>query len=181
MQTRWDQSQVQRAWNFAAHVHQQQTMPGSDISYLNHLGNVMLEAMAVLSVSPDIKHPNLLIIGAILHDTIEDTDETIDSIEAAFGTQIAQGVDALSKRTTCGSKREQMLDSLKRIQQQPDEVAMIKLCDRITNLQAPPAHWSQEKIAYYLQESQLILDTLGYAHSGAAERLQHKIAVYPVP
>ena len=39
-----------------------------------------------------------------------------------------------------------MEDSLDRIVKQGKEVAIVKLCDRITNLQKPPLKWNKEKI-----------------------------------
>lgn len=42
-------------------------------------------------------------------------------------------------------KKLQMQDSLRRIKSQPREVWMVKMADRITNLQPPPGHWSEEK------------------------------------
>ena len=37
-------------------------------------------------------------IVALLHDTVEDCDTTLDDIEAGFGPEIASAVDAITKR-----------------------------------------------------------------------------------
>jgi (p)ppGpp synthase/HD superfamily hydrolase len=55
---------------------------------------------------------------------------------------------------------------------------MVKLADRICNLQPPPAHWSPERVAAYRTEAQLILETLGDASPHLAERLRGKITNY---
>ena len=55
---------------------------------------------------------------------------------------------------------------------------MVKLSDRITNLQPPPKYWDKEKIKKYRNESFLILEKLGEANQYLAERLQIKIAEY---
>jgi (p)ppGpp synthase/HD superfamily hydrolase len=55
---------------------------------------------------------------------------------------------------------------------------MVKLSDRITNLQPPPRHWSKEKTRTYRSEAILILDKLGDANRYLAERLKTKIAEY---
>jgi (p)ppGpp synthase/HD superfamily hydrolase len=49
-----------------------------------------------------------------------------------------------------------MLDSLNRTKQLPKEVWAVKLADRITNLQTPPAHWSFEKKIEYIKEAEII-------------------------
>ena len=85
---------------------------------------------------------------------------------------------ALSKDKNFPSKVEQMKDSIERIRKQPKEVWMVKLSDRITNLQSPPKHWDKEKIKKYRNESILILEKLGEANQYLAERLKKKIAEY---
>ena len=71
-----------------------------------------------------------------------------------------------------------MLDSLVRIQKQPLEISMVKMADRITNLQPPPAHWTKDKIRNYRDEAQLILETLGTKNEYLAQRLKEKIDNY---
>ena len=71
-----------------------------------------------------------------------------------------------------------MADSLARIQQQPSEVAMVKLADRINNLQYIPPHWSMAKAQAYQAEAGVILATLGGVSAVLAERLRQQIAAY---
>ncbi len=56
---------------------------------------------------------------------------------------------------------------------------MVKLADRITNLQPPPGHWDAEKIERYREEGKEILQELGKGCSYLAERLKQKILKYP--
>jgi len=44
---------------------------------------------------------------------------------------------------------QRLRESLERIWKQPREVGMVKLADRISNLQAPPFNWTQAKIKTY--------------------------------
>ena len=136
-----------------------------------------MEATATIA-NNNIDNPNLLVLCALLHDSIEDTSTTYEDIRNTFGSDIADGVLSLSKNEELPSKAEQMQDSLQRIKRQPIEVWMVKLCDRITNLQPPPKHWHKEKIANYQNEARLILDQLGEASEFLAERLKMKIQVY---
>jgi (p)ppGpp synthase/HD superfamily hydrolase len=90
---------------------------------------------------------------------------------------VAAGVAALSKRKGL-AKADAMRDSLARIRERPHAVWLVKLADRITNLQPPPKHWTAEKIANYRVEAELILRELGPASSYLGKRLAEKIASY---
>ena len=173
----WDQDSYIKAWNYASSIHLGQTIPGSDISYINHLGLVAMEAMSAINGS-DIETPNLMILCALLHDSIEDTATSYEDIKKEFGAQVAAGVMALTKNEELPTKQLQMSDSLLRIKQQPQEVWMVKLCDRITNLQPPPRHWQKEKIENYRKEAMTILEQLGESNALLAERLKTKIDQY---
>jgi len=172
-----DQDLLQKAWNFACNAHNGQSVPGSDLPYVNHIGNVMMEAMTV-ATKDDVKRPVLLVQVAILHDTLEDTHTTCNELSWAFGVPVAKGVMALTKDESLHSKREMMADSIRRIKKQPKEVWMVKLCDRIVNLQPPPQHWDKVKIVAYRDEAILIANELGGASQALAERLQEKITSY---
>ena len=66
----YNQDNITKAWFFASRVHKEQFYPGEKLPYITHIGNVMMEVMAV---SSQLENPELAIICAILHDTIEDT------------------------------------------------------------------------------------------------------------
>jgi (p)ppGpp synthase/HD superfamily hydrolase len=55
---------------------------------------------------------------------------------------------------------------------------MVKLADRITNLEPPPDTWSHDKRRAYLDEAALIRDALGEASAHLARRLEAKMADY---
>ena len=174
----WNQEIYVKAWNFASLAHQGQQDPGTKNPYINHIGLVAMEAAATVSNSENIDNPDLLIQCALLHDTIEDTELEYGDIEYEFGREIADGVLALTKDKKLKTKVEKMSDSLSRIKQQPEEVWMVKLCDRITNLQPPPLHWDKDKIQAYYYESISILESLESASDFLKERLQEKIDNY---
>jgi (p)ppGpp synthase/HD superfamily hydrolase len=174
----WNPEKYIKAWHFASVAHNGQMVPGTDIPYINHIGLVAMEAMSVITYNSTIEKPDLLIQCALLHDAIEDTNCTYHVLRAEFGAQVADGVLALSKDPNLPSKKEQMQDSLLRIVKQPLEVWMVKLSDRITNLQPPPRHWSKEKTRIYRSEAISILEQLGNANRYLAERLKTKIAEY---
>jgi len=172
----WSQDAYTTAYRFAAEAHRGQTYPGTDLPYLMHLSFVTMEIMAALAVEPE-HDGNLAIQCALLHDTIEDTDVTYEQVAQAFGTLVAQGVLALSKDPNV-TKTEKMQDSLDRIRQQPPEVWMVKLADRITNLSAPPDYWSRDKIVAYREEAIEIHRALHAASPYLDARLWSRIETY---
>jgi len=174
----WNQEKYIKAWNFASVSHQGQLVPGTENPYINHIGLVAMEAMSAITDTQKINNPDLLIQCALLHDTLEDTDCTYEDLQKAFGSEVAEGVSALTKNSELPSKNEKMRDSLARIKQQPQEIWMVKLCDRITNLQPPPERWHQNKIEAYRDEAVLILENLGESNQYLANRLQSKIDEY---
>ncbi|MBD2498319.1 HD domain-containing protein [Nostoc sp. FACHB-280] len=172
----WSQESYIKAYQFAAIAHQDQTIPGSELPYIIHLSFVSMELIAALSLEK-VTDGNLAIQCAVLHDTIEDTDTNFEKIKAEFGEAVAKGVLALTKDNSL-AKHLQMADSLRRIKQQPPEIWMVKLADRISNLQAPPHYWSQEKIIKYREEAIEIYEALKDASPFLAARLASKIENY---
>jgi len=176
MQQNWSQETYIKAFRKAAQAHQGQKMPGSEIPYIIHLSFVSMELIAALNVEKE-RDGNLAIQCAILHDVIEDTATSFEEIKTEFGEAIANGVLALTKDNSL-EKNLQMADSLRRVKKQPPEIWMVKLADRISNLQAPPHYWNQEKIIQYREEGIQIYETLKEASSFLASRLASKIEDY---
>ena len=168
---------ISTAWWFAAEAHGDQRVPGTELPYMTHIGNVMLETNAAVENSY-VEQPDLAVLCAILHDVIEDTPMAVDNVEALFGPHVTAGVLALTKDKSLPTKQEQMIDSLTRIQKQPHAVWCVKMADRISNLQRPPSYWSVEKSAAYRTEAQMIHDALSEANDYLADRLAFKIDAY---
>ncbi len=176
----WKQESYQKAIDFAAakHEEKEQKVPGKNYSYVVHLSNVAAEAgLAMFKEAPD--NPDVVIQAALLHDTIEDTDTSEKELLKEFGPEVTAAVKALTKKQKSGlSKTEQMEDSLERIMSIGKSAAMVKLCDRITNLQEPPPHWSPEEKLSYLQEAELIYEKLAAFHEYLGQRLKSCIDNY---
>ena len=164
------------AWRFAVEAHHGQTFPGTDLPYSLHVASVAAETL--LAMEDDPRDARLLALRcALLHDVLEDTAVTAEGLGARFGPAVLAGVRALTKDPSL-PKEARMADSLRRIRAQPRAVWCVKLADRITNLEAPPHYWSDEKIAAYRVEAGEILDALGEASERLAARLQRRIAAY---
>lgn len=174
------QEKYQQAIRFAAEKHgaMNQVVPGTELPYLMHLSNVAMEIMVASTYTTGFRL-EFAIQVALLHDTIEDTETTYDELAAAFSNDIANAVSALTKRKEL-PKADKMSDSLNRIKLLPTEVWAVKLADRITNLQPPPAHWDVAKRKRYHAESKEILAALKGANDYLEKRLEEKIREYEV-
>ena len=164
------------AMRYAAAKHNAQKEPGADLPYLVHVVSVAAEVIAVLPSTP-LADPDLAVICALLHDTVEDTGTSLAEITERFGAAVAAGVSALTKNDQM-PKPEQMPDSLRRIREQPSEIAVVKLADRITNLSAPPHYWTKEKCAAYRIEAGVIADALGFASLTLETRIRARMEAY---
>ncbi len=176
MSSTWSQEHYFQAYMFAAYAHQGQLVPGTVLPYIVHISLVSMEIMAALSHEPD-PHGDLAIQCALLHDVLEDTLVSYAELEHTFGVAVARGVQALTKNPTL-PRATRMADSLTRIKEQPPAVWKVKLADRITNLQQPPATWSATKIGQYRDEAEQIYAALHTASPYLAYRLRQCITKY---
>lgn len=173
------QSTYQKAFFFAAqkhHISGNWVNGTGDVPYAVHIGNVAMEIIFAHHQSPTFDL-DFAVQLALLHDVLEDTSCEETEMEERFGTAVVEGVKALTKNESL-EKSLQMADSLERILVSPPEVGMVKLADRITNLQPPPSHWTSEKIKSYHSEAELILNTLGHLNAALSERMKEQMAVY---
>ncbi len=181
--TSWHPETYLKAWHYATIAHEGQTYGGAQedvrIAYINHIGSVATEVLWAIGDSVDYDS-DLAIQCALLHDIIEDTNITYDDLIAKFGREVANGVLALTKDKRQTSKRGQIIDSLMRIRQQPREVWIVKMADRITNLYHPPFYWDAAKMKSYREEARLIYDELKEANEKLANRLLEKIEAYKI-
>lgn len=171
------QEVYQRAMKFAGEKHFEQKVPGSKSNYLLHLSNVAMEILLAHKEKEDFDLEYTIQV-AILHDIIEDTETNFEELTEAFGLDVSNGVLALTKNIALESKEQQMVDSLARINLLRKEVGIVKIADRITNLQKPPTHWENSKIQYYCQQAKMIANELKGKNEYLENRLTNKISEY---
>lgn len=171
------QDLYQKAILFAGEKHSGQKVRGSEANYLLHLSNVAMEVIFAHCAKSNFDI-DFAVQTALLHDTIEDTLTEYEEIKDKFGNKIADAVLALSKDERIETKDEQIKDSLNRINTLQAEAGIVKLADRITNLQAPPEDWTKEKVVNYCAQSKMLSRELHGKNTYLEKRLNNKIAEY---
>lgn len=116
------------AISFAVEKHKNQKRKGTDWPYVVHLYDVM-------QILQKNKANLETIIAGILHDTVEDTDTTLEEIEQKFGTNIKNMVDILSEKKNLPYSERKLLQA-KRLQNATIQTKMIKCADCLSNLSA---------------------------------------------
>ncbi len=141
-----DIEKVNNAYRFALEAHGEQVRLSGE-PYISHPLSV-----AIITTRLGMDIPS--IIAAMLHDTVEDTDISTETIAHEFGETVAQLVDGLTKIQNVNTKSEErnedgnFLDQTRTKQQQQAEnirkmllamskdirVIIIKLADRLHNM-----------------------------------------------
>jgi guanosine-3',5'-bis(diphosphate) 3'-pyrophosphohydrolase len=122
---------VAEAVEFAVRCHGDQTRP-TGAPYAEHL----LEALEVLVRGAGVTDPGIL-QAAVLHDVVEDTPCTIDDVRRSFGGRVAEMVGWVTKPEPAeGVDRNAAKEAyLSRLKDAPDDAVLVKLADRVSNVQ----------------------------------------------
>ena len=86
-----DRELVQRAYRVAEEAHREQKRNSGE-PYITH-------CLAVANILTDLRVPPEVIAAGLLHDTVEDTEVTIEDIRRDFGEIVASLVDGVTKLT----------------------------------------------------------------------------------
>ncbi len=126
-----DETQIREAYAFAHEMHGEQ-LRASGEPYYGHPVNV---AWILIGLRLDPAS----IITALLHDTVEDTEATIDDLRDRFGENIASLVDGVTKlgKLELISARTQQGENLQKFVlaiTKDVRVLLVKLADRLHNM-----------------------------------------------
>ena len=141
---------LDKAFNFAVKAHQNQKRASGDPYSVHHI--------EVANILTELKLDSATITTGLLHDTIEDTFATYETIKNEFGDEIAELVDGVTKisvfENTAGlnSKvenfRKLILATSKDIR-----VLLVKIADRLHNMRTIKAIPKEEKRQRIAQET----------------------------
>lgn len=129
-----DTSLLDRAIVFAVKAHAGTERRGKGFPYIVH----PMEAMSIVA---SITSDQELLAAAALHDTVEDTDVTVDQLRAEFGDRIADLVasesdavmEGVSERDSWHSRKQAAIDALKGAGR---DVKIVALGDKLSNMRA---------------------------------------------
>ncbi|MBB5635191.1 (p)ppGpp synthase/HD superfamily hydrolase [Pedobacter cryoconitis] len=117
--------------------------------YEIHLGNVVSVLMK-FNIDLSTTYNLNLLIAAWLHDVLEDTEITKTELEEKFGAVVAEIVDTLSDDKGA-SRAERKASFYKKIARN-EQAIIVKLADRISNVEFSIIHGNDKKYAMYKVE-----------------------------
>ncbi len=126
-----DEDALNRAYVFAMKKHGAQLRTSGD-PYYSH-------PVEVAGILTKFKLDSVSIIAGLLHDTVEDTDTTVEEVRELFGDQVAQIVDGLTKlakieQKSVNNKQAENFRKLLLAMSEDIRVLLIKLADRLHNM-----------------------------------------------
>lgn len=141
----YDYEAIEKAYILARDAHKDQRRRSGE-PYIMH-------PVAVAKILFKLGTESACIIGALLHDVVEDTDYDIDYIKNEFGSKVALLVDGVTKlgKIPLSTREEVQAENIRKMFIAMNEdimVIVIKLCDRLHNmrtLEHMPEYKQREK------------------------------------
>ena len=128
-----DGDKLRRAFIIGMQAHNGQTRASGEPYYIHPI--------AVANILADMRLDLDTVITALLHDTVEDCDVTLDALRVSFGPNIAQLVDGVTKLSRIGLQAGQnslQAENFRKLMvalSQDIRVLLVKLADRLHNMQ----------------------------------------------
>jgi GTP diphosphokinase / guanosine-3',5'-bis(diphosphate) 3'-diphosphatase len=155
-------SRILSAATFAAERHRDQRRKGKDASpYINHP-----LALAHLLAGCGERDP-VLLMAALLHDTVEDTATSFADIERCFGREVADIVREVTddKSLPRAERKRLQIEHAARLSRR---AKLVKLADKICNLHdiivSPPTDWSAQRKREYFDWAKAVVDPMRGVH-----------------
>ncbi len=129
-----DTALLDKAIVFAVKAHENTERRGKGFPYIVH-------PMEAVEIVASMTSDQELLAAAALHDTVEDTDVTVEQIRAEFGDRIAAIVDSESDRFTEGvsetdSWRDRKQAAIDRLAKVSTDSKMVAMGDKLSNMRA---------------------------------------------
>ncbi|KAF8358657.1 hypothetical protein PRIPAC_93652 [Pristionchus pacificus] len=147
---------IVKATDFAARKHRKQKRKDpQQTPYINHPVGVA----RILTSEGGITDP-IVLAAAILHDTVEDTNTTIDEIEQEFGREIRNIIAEVTDDKSLPKEKRKALQ----VEQTPHksrQAKLVKLADKLYNLRdierSPPVWWDCRRVKEYFKWSRDVI------------------------
>ncbi len=122
-----------------------------------------------------------IIIAALLHDLMDDTNTTYEEISSRFGNTVSEYVKEMTMKKNVSLKEQKKAQIIQAFRQTPN-VAVIKLSDKLSNLgtllHSPPTNWSKDRIDQYFQWAQSVIENLPDSNHLLKKAVKKVIADY---
>lgn len=127
----YNTDQIEKAYVLAAEAHKHQQRESGE-PYIVH-------PLAVACILVELGMDSESVEAALLHDVVEDTDVTLETLSKQFGSEVAQLVDGVTKigKIPLITREEQQAENIRKMllaMSQDVRVIIIKLADRLHNL-----------------------------------------------
>ena len=138
-----------RAADYAARQHVAQRRKGDKAEpYVNHLIEVAT-LLAETTGGEDV----VLLMGGLLHDTLEDTDATYEDLVERFGPEVAALVAEVTDDKSLPKEERKRLQ-VETTARKSRRAKLLKIADKTSNLRSlvhsPPAGWTDERLRDYV-------------------------------
>ncbi|XP_046432501.1 guanosine-3',5'-bis(diphosphate) 3'-pyrophosphohydrolase MESH1 isoform X2 [Neodiprion fabricii] len=150
-------SMVLKCANFAAEKHSnQRRKDAAETPYINH----PLGVANILANEGSVYDP-IVILAALLHDTVEDTETSFEEIEKEFGETVRKVVAEVTDDKSL-PKAERKRLQIENATSRSDRAKLVTLADKIYNLRdiqkSPPLGWSDIRVREYFQWAKKVVD-----------------------
>jgi GTP diphosphokinase / guanosine-3',5'-bis(diphosphate) 3'-diphosphatase len=150
---------ILHAMKFAAEKHTRQRRKNADATpYINHPIEVAEHLARVGQCSDED-----VLIAALLHDTIEDTNTTFDEIKSLFGLRVANIVMECTDDKSLEKAERKRLQIFNAPKKSP-EAKCVKIADKTCNLESilvdPPSGWSAQRQRDYFDWAEKVIQGL---------------------
>jgi (p)ppGpp synthase/HD superfamily hydrolase len=120
---------IDRALHIAAAAHEGQYRKNTTIPYIAH-------PAAVGFILQKAGYSEELVAAGILHDTVEDTELTLEDIEREFGTKVAKIVEGCSEPDKSLSWEERKEHTIQYLRTAPEEIRVVACADKLHNVRS---------------------------------------------
>lgn len=163
---------------FAANKHRAQRRKDVEASpYINH--PIALAHVLVFEAKLNDGH---VLVAAILHDTLEDTETSFEELKERFGLPIAETVAEVTDDKTLPRQKRKALQ-IEHAPHLSKRAKLVKLADKICNLRDvasnPPKDWGLQRRREYFDWAKQVVDGLRGAHSRLEEIFDAAYAARP--
>lgn len=151
--------QYTKCLNFAAMKHREQRRKDPEKTpYINHPIGVAY----ILSSEGDVTDLEVL-MAAVLHDTVEDTETTFEEIEENFGVEIRKIVAEVTDDKNLPKMERKRLQIEHALHVSPN-AKLVKLADKLYNLRdlqrSAPEGWTKKRCDEYFIWAKKVVDNL---------------------